>query len=220
MELPDRDDRDDEAAAILALLLAQFRAELLKTWRDGRREPPDDYWPKFAQDFGDQLAVLLFGVFLASVRFHSGGSELDQRAIDAGLPWAAERARWLAGLITTTSRGWLTLLLADIAAGTLNDDEIGARLDKIFGVKRAGLVAMQAVTYGQTAGGEFAMRTLGVISMEDVWVTHPELSQTGPCPICGPLDGTPRSHWEIIFPHGPPEPHITCVCSIRYSHSP
>lgn len=220
MELPDRDKHDEEAAAILALLLEQFRTELMRQWKNGRREPEQDFWAKFERDIGDQLAVLLFGVFLASVRFHSGGSELDQQAIDAGIPWSAERARYLSSLISQTSVRWIRELLQDLASGAITEDDVGARLDRIFGKKRAGLVAQQAVTYGQTHGGEWSMRQLELISAEDVWVTHPELSQTGPCPICGPLDGTPRSHWEVLFPLGPPEPHLTCVCSIRYSESP
>lgn len=217
MELPDRDDRDDEAGAIIALSLMAYRDELLSRWKAGRIEPGEDFWAKFERDLADQLAVLLFGAFLASVRFHSGDSELDQDAIDAGIPWSTQEAQRLASLITQTSRAWVSELLILIAAGKLSDDDIGAKLDRIFGVRRSAIIASEVITIGQTYGGEWTARKLGIIGSEDTWSVRPELSRNGPCPVCQSLDGQPRRVWELIFPAGPPSPHVRCVCEIIYA---
>jgi hypothetical protein len=57
----------------------------------------------------------------------------------------------------------------------------------------------------------------------DKWRIHPEASISGRvCPLCLPMNGQPRSQWSLIYPSGPPSPHLIhnwtspCYCTIDY----
>lgn len=43
-----------------------------------------------------------------------------------------------------------------------------------------------------------------------IWITHPELTNTGPCPICAPRQGR---RWKINEPHPRIPAHVRCVCT-------
>lgn len=90
------------------------------------------------------------------------------------------------------------------------------RFDNAFGETATTRLVETEFTAASAGGAEFTMRVRGLTSESDLWVTRPELSDSGPCPVCAPLDRQPRSVWTRQFPDGPPT-HPRCVCEISYA---
>ena len=89
---------------------------------------------------------------------------------------------------------------------------------EVFGRNRIRVIATTETTNAIASGGEIAMNEIGLTHPSDVWINRPELSLTGPCPICRPLHRTIRAIWSGKFPFGPPA-HVNCVCEIVYWNS-
>lgn len=92
-------------------------------------------------------------------------------------------------------------------------------MGKVFGVDRAEGVAVDNTTDARTHGFEVAAAETFGRDEDDRWINRPDLSKTGPCPVCKPLHNTKRSHWSRFFPSGSPA-HSGCVCEISYARNP
>ena len=229
MELPNRAEHDSQAAAVLAKLYGQHRRELegILAHDPDIANVPAEFWERVRRETEEDVAALLFLVFLASATLHgsgstprSGGSAAGE-AVDAALRWSGQQARLRAHDQVTGSRELLQRAMmewqAQRAAGNpVTGAEIGERLVTIFGPNRAAREALDMVTTAQTAGGEWLMAHVGLLSAQDEWKTNPHLSKSGPCEICEPLNGTVRELWERVAPTGPPV-HKRCVCEITYA---
>lgn len=210
MELPDRQQRDESASELVALMLLRFRAEIAGMLGD----PPDfaNISDEDLRRLEEEAAVILFLIllrtFVASAELHGAtGAERQAAALAAGLTWARAEAERRAGLITETTRR----RLREAADDGLSSAGADGLLDELFGLRRAILIASDAITAGQHQGAEFAVdRFGGGLSAEDVWHTADD-----PCPVCSPLDGLPRPEWEASFPAGPPV-HPFCRCYVVY----
>lgn len=224
MELPDRDDRDDEAYALLLLLLRRYQDELQQLL--GRppdvRQVPSEFWTRVERDTGDELSMILLATFLASAAHHGAESvEHSTAAALAGVGWAAGQAQRVALGFTQTSRRLLERLGAEwldrfLTGEPVSATEIRDQTEDIFGETRAIRLASDAVTAGQTAGGEWAVAAMSELSPDDTWHT---VADEKVCPVCEPLDSLPRSQWEQSVPSGPPA-HPMCRCWIVYSSLP
>lgn len=210
MEIPGREQIEQAFLKRLQELQNQHRAEFLsRSGRVGNR-----FWTRVAQDRAKVSEVPLYSTYQASANQHArdlgvrAGSTADLLDEDA-YAYAESRADVLGRITTGTSR--------DRAS---RKEEAGASLEEIaaaaFSPHQAQLIAVSEVTHAQTRGGEDFIYGLGLQSDDDRWVTHPELTRTGPCPICQPLQNSPRSRWSLEFPAGPPA-HPHCVCAIDYA---
>ena len=92
-------------------------------------------------------------------------------------------------------------------------DEI---LDKLFGPTRIELNVVNETTRARHALGEAAIEATVGLSDEDRWRCNWRHGHV--CEVCEPLDDTPRSEWEVLFPLGPPEPHNRCKCWIDHAN--
>lgn len=207
MQIPNRNQYDEDAAGALALLMARHRRELAMLLGDPPNldNVPQEFWDRVQQETEEELAALLLLVFIASGTFH-GADVAD--AETQGALWSATTARQAAANYVQASR--------DIAARQ-DWSDITEQTTRIFGPNRAAKMGVDAVTTAQTAGGEWFVRFVGLASEMDLWKTNPLLSKSGPCEVCGPLDATPRSHWERVAPSGPPV-HAQCVCEVIYEN--
>lgn len=189
----------------------------LRLAQDRARELGTDFGPPGspARRFLDQLAngPDVFGrrgglpedlppsIILPAVLMAATG--LSAAAIQFARPRAGQIARGM--VITDRNR---------LAGKTREKAEVA--FSGVFSGKRAEGAIRNEFTRAQTGGGEWTVRRLRLTNPGDVWEVHPEDSQSGPCPVCEPLDGTPRSFWERFFPEGPPEPHSGCCCTVRH----
>jgi hypothetical protein len=220
MELPTRSQHDEDAAGALAALSARQRHELEQLLGNppSIANVPQEFWDKVQQETEDELAAILLLIFMRSAEFHGSASAA---AGTAAILWARPTAAPFAASFTQTSRdmlaGYGARWEAVIATGQrLTEDVIFEDTNRIFGPGRAARMAVDAVTTGQTAGGEWAVGMFVGTSPNDRWKCNPHLSKSGPCEICSPLDGQPREVWEAEFPMGPPGPHSSCCCEIIY----
>lgn len=223
MEPPSRPQHDQEAAAALAAIAARHRRELERLLGD----PPDianvpfEFWAKVQQDMEDELASILLLVFIASAEFHGAPSS---QAATQGITWARPVAQFASSSYAQTGvemlAGYTQNWRQQTGAGeTINRQAIVEDTTRVFGPNRASRVAVDGVTTAQTAGGEWAVDMFFGLSPDDLWINQPQMSLTGPCPICEPLHRKPRSEWSAQFPSGPPGPHPGCVCTVEYANA-
>lgn len=211
-ELPNRHQLQAAFAAKVARLTSSQRHKLEKHlgFPPDIARVPETFWVESQKELNEQLAAVLLLLFIASAEHH-GWDAADRM----GLDFATQHAQQVSVLFTGTTRD----RLAGAARGWRPDlprHDFQRDLVSILGPERAEALAVNETTVAQTRGGEAAIIATVGISDEDEWKTNPHLSQTGPCPICKPLDGTPRTVWALKFPDGPPAPHIGCVCEILY----
>lgn len=105
----------------------------------------------------------------------------------------------------------------DAEPGDITPGEIRDKALDIFGPDRSARAAVNETTRAQHEGGEYAIDTTVGRSPEDRWITRNDRKV---CPVCTPLNNTPRSYWERFFPGGPPDPHPLCRCYIAYQNQP
>lgn len=241
MELPNRPQLDVEATAVLLSVMERHKEQLRRLLGS----PPDEnnvptaFWRKIRREYEEELAAIFILVFLQSTDLHGwsafAGSS-DSTARTQARLWAGQQAAGVANSMTQTtmdllerrSQKWRETLeevrRSDTARSRQLLEELSADVDDAletaFGATRAGRVAQDQVTTAQTAGGEWAVRGTYGLSLLDMWKTNPSLSASGPCKICGPLEGTIREVWSAQFPDGPPQPHPGCVCEIIYENLP
>lgn len=218
MELPNRQALDVEATALLTQLSERHREELRRLlgnpplWEN----VPETFWRKVRRDVNDQLSALLLLIFAESARYH--GLD-DDTAEAAGRQWAAGQAALVSrGYLETTqdrirrsTADWLGRMLVE--GEQIDQSEIDAQLESLLGPSRAEGLAVDAVTTAQTAGGEDAIRAMGGVSDDDLWITERDGRV---CDICSPLHGQPRDSWEASHPSGPPA-HPRCRCYVEYA---
>lgn len=226
-ELKNRSELEADAVKRLGWLSEQHRKEL----REQLGTPPDaanvpeSFWEKIRQEHEAELLAILALIMAASAVQH--GLTADQAAT-VGQQWAVGRAAVVAQdfvrttreKITRDSQRWRDMAARQDArsggeAGASADIEadVEQSLESSLGKKRAERIAVTETTMAQHAGGEQATGVLGTQSDQDRWITERDDLV---CPICGPLDGTPRRVWGQRYPAGPPSPHPNCRCYIQY----
>lgn len=199
-------DLKDELARLTQKQQAEFRRLLGSP--PNIENVPVDFWDRVEQERQEVLAVFLMGVAMANSTRHGGSvgsiSGLDQ--------WSTGRAQAVARRYRVAAEERARKELD--AGSNSRDASRGAfREDSDEGM------ATTETTAASVTGGEVGAAAAGLISDQDTWVLHPELSKTGPCEICAPLGGEPRSVWSRVFPLGPPA-HPNCKCEIRYVRTP
>lgn len=220
MELPDRSQHDDDAAGALAILSARHRHELERLLGNppNMDNVPAEFWERVQKEVEDELTAILILLFRRSAEFHGGpiaaaAAQAIMWARPTAGPWAESYASTSRDMLSGYDAAWR----AQAAAGQrVSRDTIFDDTSRIFGPSRAARMAVDAVTTGQTAGGEWAIEMFVGKSPNDLWINQPHLSQSGPCKVCSPLHMQPREVWEAEFPMGPPGPHVGCVCIIQY----
>lgn len=232
MEIPNRPDHDAAFARKLSRLSSRHRRELIALLG----HPPDisrvpaDFWERVRKERENELAAVLLLLFSESYRHHvlSLGQAMTPRLTDVGQAaaerYAVERAAKLAAESTAAvrdriqrfaveewNRAGLDAQRAVTRTQVLND------VLKAIGPSGDAARAVTETTAAQTAGGETAATNTVGTSDDDVWQIHPELSETGTCQTCRPLDGRRRAIWATLFPNGPPA-HRNCNCEIVYAN--
>ncbi len=226
-ELPDRMKQEAEAVRKVGHLSRRHREELAKLMGSPPdiRNVPSEFWDKVRTEHAAELTALLALLFAASAEFHGLAADKSQ---EAGQAWASVRSQqvateYVANVRDSLSRAsdrWRETVRQQTAPGEsgawiVPQTEINETLDSAMGESRAERMVVTETTRAQHEGSETAVaRTVG-ISPQDVWHT---VEDGKVCPICRPLNRTPRSHWVRFFPDGPPDPHPRCRCYIEYAN--
>lgn len=191
--MPALDKREEQEAALLLLLMRPFD--------EARRQAVAGQvdWNKFEADVQAALEQQLAAVFLLAA-IAMGASQSHVGGAAGGGTWATSYSRSVASEITATSA-------ARIAAG--------ADPATVFSEQRAETIAVTETTSAITRGeaevaGDIETKTGKVL--EPFWQTARDAKV---CPVCAPLNGTPRDVWGGDHPAGPPA-HPNCRCNLIY----
>jgi hypothetical protein len=236
LELPNRSELETAFAKRVARLNQRHKAELrrLLGYPPDPSRVPESFWREVEREQQEELVAMLYLIFLASSLYHGFGS-LSPSAVpreraahleSASRSYGADRSATVAASYAQTSRNRFDTLGRKIEQAQergepLSRADLETSLESIFGAERAEGLAVSETTGAQSMGGESGIAATFGLSPADIWVTHPELTKTGPCRICKPLHGLPRSVWGITFPDGPgPSVHPGCACTIHYANRP
>lgn len=190
---------------------------------------PDAITSEVQAKWRDRLIALLSGI-AAGIYVQAGSGLTDDfPGVDpADLTGsAADWARNYAfDVVSQINRVTVEKLQSVISAAIENNwsiDRIREQLTPVFGPVRAEMISITETTRAAVQGelaiinglqADYAARGQRIIPY---WVTRPELSATGPCPLCEPLDGLAQGDGWF---DPPPSPHPRCVCSLRYEAVP
>lgn len=238
MELPNRAKLEEKLGKRLQLLSERHKKELLTLLGT----PPDftrvteSFWKRVEREAEEEVAALLLLLFTQSASTHIDAASRSSVAadIDGGLSsfrdlqpiveqraetFGRQRGKELGQRHAGNARQRLENLESRV-------NEMPDELSRAETVKESGPVFSPATTISHTRdytttarheGAEEGVRLVVGVSDNDLWKNRPLESTTGPCELCEPLNDTPRSVWSIVYPEGPPQPHVGCVCVIEYA---
>lgn len=221
-QLDDREVWELQIAAELGTYLTEQERELLELMGEelvlGNAD--QTFWDDQRDSIVPALALLFAGVFSASVEQLPEKESLfipiDIPTVqDKGSEWAQGYSFELVSGINDTTRDQLQSKVSQAIEADFDLEQLRESLTPQFGPTRAAMIAQTETTRAAIRGEIEAVAELErehQIVVEGIWETHPELSATGPCPICAPLDGTVQG--TIWF--DPPPAHVRCVCGMRY----
>lgn len=219
-----RQDAERSLSQSLGKLTPRFQGMIWAALNDygSVRAIPPEFWDQLAEQVNQRTAAAL--LIMMMLAFHDTEDDLDMEAIDdADLAVSASPLATRIG--QNTSRQWMASVRDRLIRKEIGGEEV-TRDDIVDIVTEDGatLTARNGTTVARaasrrSAGGEYVRRNGGAIQL--VWTTHPELSASGPCPICEDLDGLPEfgtgfggGGWAEEFPDGPPA-HPNCVCDLK-----
>lgn len=229
MEIPDRDQHENEIIALLLEIFESLRQDI----KAGRVIP----WAGYRQRLQAFLTRKLAGVFMLSAMVWAQEKPdfaIDERVFTTlAIAWAADRAatvigRWLVRAQAVAAEIVTRILFATgftvgggagaaaaASAGAATAAEVDATIDTIAGESVASGIAITETTAAQSAGQRQAVQTYQVVTNVVItgrWVTEDDEKV---CPICRPLDGTTQDVWGLKFPLGPPA-HPRCRCHLDF----
>lgn len=224
-DIPNRPELEAELAKRFSRLSIAQRKELLTLLGDppNYANVPLAFWDKMTNELRGALVPFLAELFMESA----------ERLVDTlpiGVDWNLINTRassWAAryggelikGITETTRRAVNEAIAAFFETGGMTRADLEARLMRIFGPKRAEMIAITEVTRA-AAEGEIQIGSelakAGIL-MQAVWNTrNDELV----CPICGPLNqqkateysGDRKPYWGGLTPPA----HPRCRCFIGW----
>jgi hypothetical protein len=213
--VPELKNRGKEEKEIAAILLLMFASEDMDFWLSGFRSP---------QYFQSRLAETSLGDRFRSISRRAQDQMLRELRREVMRAPLAERMERMAEFqqaeiairLARRHSDWLQQLEAearqrerDRRAGREVIEPDAPEFEDIYPQSWADREAASTVTdwVSQTEifTGDTIEDTHG-IKLEAYWMTEP-----GACPICEPLDNTPRAEWSKKFPRGP-KAHPNCRC--------
>ena len=137
------------------------------------------------------------------------------------LRWARTYSQELVQGLTNTTRNQISeAVSAFIQTPGMTIGDIESLIEPAFGPVRAQIIAATETTraYAMATNEVQALLQQETPTLETVQVWN-TMQDELVCPICGPLEGAPKSVWEAEFPNGPPaHPNCRCSTSIRFEN--
>lgn len=192
---------------------AEIRRAVKRAFRpyrkaDHNRQPP---WAKIRDALLRDLPPLLDRVKRTTARqfFATHAPDLDTTGFSVS-PSDGRVSELVADLIDVSRRRW-----AEMGKRKSREAVLEWR-KRNLGDQRAVTVAETEVHIAKQQAENAAWRFIQGREgkrLEGYWMTNCDLSKTGCCPLCDPLDGLPSSRWKRFYPEGPPV-HPRCRCEI------
>lgn len=225
-DIPNRNELEAELAKRFSRLSVAQRKELLTLLGDPPNygNVPLAFWDKMTKDLRAALVPFLAELFMESAErlVDTLPIGVDWNLINVrASSWAARYAgELIKGVTETTRRAVQEAISAFFETGGMTRADLEARLMRIFGPKRAEMIAITEVTRAAAEGENQIAAELARagILMEAVWNTrNDELV----CPICGPLNqeraieytGERTPYWAGGYT---PPAHPRCRCFIGW----
>ena len=236
MELPNRAALEARLGRRLQNLSNRHMRELLALLGS----PPNfdavgpEFWARVKKETEEEAAALLLLLFMASANTHTREAGGDVEMVAPVLTQQAETfarrrgeevgLRQAVGASIRFDNMRKRVEEAEAGAVQAQDEpkvptkkEIAEEAEPVFSPGQTIQVTRDETTRARHEGGEAGVKITTGTSEEDLWQTRPAMSKSGPCPLCSPLDNAPRSVWTLVYPQGPPSPHVGCVCVIKYA---
>lgn len=231
----------DDLQKLLADLDARHRKMLLDAIATygNVRDVPESVWTTIEDDLRNETAAALL-LIVADADDWTADAIARQGVRTNGLTTAemsaytiltASHADEMAVDTTSALRNRLTRKVQDSQltgpgdVGELTTAGIEQAIDDVLTTgRRAGIAideTTSAISRGQLGARDRTNGSDGASTFDGQkvlvklrWKVHPELSQSGPCWRCAPLDGKPEEVWSLVFPEGPgDDAHKGCVCT-------
>lgn len=223
-DIPNRDSLEAELAKRFSRLSVAHRKELLTLLGDppSYANVPMAFWDKMTTELRGAIVPFLAELFMESAErlVDTLPIGVDWNLINTrASSWAARYAGELIKGVTETTRRAVQEAVSDFfETGGMTRADLEARLMRIFGPKRAEMIAITEVTRAAAEGENQIAAELAKsgILMEAIWNTrNDELV----CPICGPLNqkkateygGERTPYWDGYTP--PAHPRCRCFIS-------
>ncbi len=234
-ELPNRDDLEADFAKAFGRVARMHMHE----FREALGDPPDlenvpeEFWVQMQKETEDDAWLIILLIWTASAEFH-GWHGPDMRL--TGYGYAVNRGRefserWVESTRSRMQKEFDKLNKPPVESTVIDAretnrflptkppaptrEEIDDILDDVFSPKRVVQWVEDETTRARHWGGESAIEETVGLSPEDLWIND---EHSNVCPICKPLNETPRSYWGRFFPDGPPSPHSRCMCWVLYAN--
>ena len=231
MELENRPALEAKFGKRLQALSNRHRKELIALLGN----PPDfnavtpAFWQRVKRETEEEAAALLLLLFMSSAETHvkKGGGDLSivqPVILQQAETFATKRAAEVGLRVAVGASMRFDNVRKDIEAEsdlreptTATKAEVLDRAGPVFSPSQTIQTTRDETTRARHVGGEAGVKVTTGISEFDLWQNRPSMSRTGPCPQCAPLHNTYRSIWSLVYPQGPPQPHVGCVCVIQYA---
>ena len=240
-DIPNRDELERKLAKKLKSLFEGFSGHLLEELENAQwnvNDIPESVWAGLT---AKEKAVLL--PFLENVFIQSADTMLNQVSIGVdwalvnqnAADWARSYSTFLAGQIDTTSRAAVAkgirnsiasfyedgLTMGELVARLESDEalkplftaDVKDRIGRIYGPRRAQMIAVTEVTRASVQGEIAIVDELSRqgINMIAIWETNKDEKV---CPICEPRQGKKRGEgWNNI---NEPPAHPNCRCTLNH----
>ncbi len=216
---PEQIDLGDDFAEVIQPFLESEVTRIRDQVGISNEQPDNEFWKKeqalllallipflekWAEASISNQATLLSGV----------GLGIDANVNARATAWAGRYAADLSKSLTKTTRELAKAKIKNWMATGQPLSVLEGELGKVISPQwRARLIARTEVTRAYAEATLEVAEELGIDRV--MWKTHPELSATGPCPVCEPLDGVFVQPGET-FPGGfsSPPAHPFCVCEV------
>lgn len=213
-DIPNRDELEAELARRFSKLSTAHRKELLTLLGNPPNygNVPGSFWEKVLSQLNGAFIPFLSEVYLDAAERLVDGLPIG---VDWGLvnvqamSWARTYGGELIRDISSTTQRAVREAVGDFFEQEMTRGDLEARLVRLFGPKRAEMIAITEITRAASMGEQEIARELSAmgINMIPIWQTrNDELV----CEICGPKHGKPITDGEY------PPAHPRCRCWVNH----
>lgn len=155
----------------------------------------------------------------ATIQADELGGLDDAEIAGASTEYMRSEGAIFAGQIIETTVASLNRIAGRALEAPLTEELLRQVLRPVFGPVRAARIARTEITRFHNRAEGLAIRLMEPVynrsgrTLVRIWQTRPEASETGPCPLCAPLDG--RLDGDGWNSSSEPPLHVNCVCVTR-----
>jgi len=177
---------------------------------------PAEFWETSGKGLRGAITPIIEEIYIAQAEtlLDEVGGGVDWDLVNkAAADWARQYGSTLVRDIERVTLNETQAAVADFYEQGLTMGDLEARLERLYGAKRAEKIAVTEVTRAAVEGEREVVSELRQygISLAEFWATE---NDDLVCPVCGPLDGKKLGDgWT--YEDGPPA-HPMCRCWVNH----